>query len=69
MQYMFGSCYELTSLDISSFNSNNCKNFTNMFKNDKNLELYINSTLCKNLIDTVPEYVRIYNYSRNFVKT
>ena len=61
MEYMFGSCLKLSSLDISTFNTKQCLNFTNMFENDENLTLYINPDSCSNLIDHIPLYVNIYN--------
>ena len=63
MDYMFGSCTKLVSLDIRTFNTINCNNFTNMFENDNNLELYLNPNTCSNLKDKLPEYIIIHNES------
>ena len=61
MNYMFGSCTKLNSLDISTFNTTNCKSFTNMFENDKNLNLYINFDITNNLRETIPNYINVHN--------
>ena len=63
MEYMFGSCSKLTSLDISTFNTNNCDNFTNIFENDNVLELYVNFTACPNLKNEIPDYVKYHDVS------
>ena len=63
MDYMFGSCTKLNSLDITTFNTEICKNFTNMFLNDENLNLYINNDTCSSLVDKIPPYVNIHNNS------
>ena len=52
MQKMFSDCISLNSLDITTFNTLNCKDFTDMFENDK-LDLYIDSTKCQNLMDEI----------------
>jgi surface protein len=57
MDNMFASCVKLTSLNISTFNTQNVEDFKNIFKDDKNLELYLDSNKCKNLISYLPSYV------------
>ena len=64
MQNMFSSCTKLTSLDISSFNTIRCTDFTNMFDKDEGLNLYINNQTCENLIDKIPLYVNVHNISQ-----
>ena len=63
MQYMFGSCFKLTSLDIRSFDTSNVKNFTNMFINDENLDLYLNLNKCSNLKKYIPHYINTHDIS------
>jgi hypothetical protein len=46
-------------LDITSFNSNKCSNFNEMFTDCKNLNLTLNRKNCQNLIDSIPNYVNI----------
>ena len=65
MEYMFASCLKLSSLNISSFNTKKCKNFTNIFENDKNLNLYFDYEKCSNLVEDIPEYVNIYNITKD----
>jgi len=65
MNYMFGGCTKLSSLDISTFNTINCKGFTNMFENDTNLNLYLNFDNTKNLRETLPNYINIHNSTEN----
>ena len=65
MNYMFGGCTKLNSLDISTFNTINCKSFTNMFENDTNLHLYLNFDNTKNLRETLPNYINIHNSTEN----
>ena len=57
MPYMFASCAKLTSLNITSFNTKNVRDFTNIFKDDINLDLYLDSNKCQNLINILPNSV------------
>ena len=65
MEYMFGSCINLSSLDISTFNTKNCLKFDNMFENDEKLKLTIDSSICANLKDAIPDYVEFTDISGN----
>ena len=65
MGYMFGSCLKLTSLDITTFNTGKCNNFTNMFENDENLNLYLNYEICNNLKGQIPSFVKVHDISEN----
>ena len=56
---MFASCINLSLLDISMLDMDNCKNFTKIFDNDKELELYLDIYKHKNLIGEIPDYVKI----------
>ena len=64
MSYMFAHCVKLTSLDISSFNTQNVKELDNMFEEDANLDLYLDSNKCQNLFDYIPDYVKILDLSK-----
>ena len=61
MSYMFSSCTALTSLNITMFETENCNNFLNMFENDKELQIYIDSNKCRNLINFIPDDISIVN--------
>ena len=61
MGYMFASCNNINSLNITMFNIDNCKDFTNMFENDEKLELYFDVEKCDKLKDTLPDYISIHN--------
>jgi surface protein len=65
MEKMFGDCTGLTSLDISTFNTSKCINFNEMFINDDGLDLYYNKTICDNLVDQIPNYVKKHDISDN----
>ena len=65
MEYMFGSCTKIKSLNIITFNTLNCINFTGMFENDKNLDLYLNFNNTSNLLSHLPSYVNIHDISSN----
>ena len=62
---MFGYCIKLTSLNISSFDTNNCKNFNDMFIDDDGLKLYIDSRICSNLVKEIPTFVDVVDISKN----
>ena len=61
---MFSSCNGLKSLDISSFNTGKCRDFTDMFENDEGLNLYINNNTCSNLVENLPSYINIIDSSK-----
>ena len=61
MGYMFSSCTELKTLNISSFNTQACLNFDYMFENCEGMELYINGNICPNLIEHIPQYVNYHD--------
>ena len=65
MQNMFSSCLKLTSLNITTFNTSSCKNFDNIFLNDENLNLYIDSKMCQNLMEKIPDFIKIHDISNN----
>ena len=65
MDNMFSTCSKLTSLNIGSFNTINCKNFTNMFENDNNLELYLNYQTCSNLKNELPSFIKPHDINEN----
>ena len=60
MKKMFSSCTSLTSLNISTFNTTNCKDFSNIFENDSKLQLLlITYKKCKIYIK---KYLMIFIY-------
>ena len=63
MEKMFANCISLKSLDITTFDTQNCNNFEDIFLNDENLELYYKSNLCPNLI--IPDYVHPHDMKDN----
>ena len=63
MRNMFSSCKKLTSLDITTFNTKNVRDFTHIFHNDDGLILYVNSYLCSNLKEYLPDYIKIIDIS------
>ena len=65
MDYMFFSCTNLKSLNIQSFNTNNCQIFEGIFGNCNGMELYINPNTCSNLFEYIPEYVVVHNVTTN----
>ena len=44
MEKMFYSCSKLSSLDLSSFETNQCSNFNDMFTNISSIKVKIDST-------------------------
>ena len=64
MRNMFGSCMMLSSLDISTFNTKNVKNFTDMFLNDDGLDLYVDFSKCSNLKEILPVYINVHDISQ-----
>jgi surface protein len=56
---MFASCSSLHNLDLSSFNTEKCKVFTNMFDKVDKLTVKVNATTSRNLIDAIKDYVII----------
>ena len=65
MKNMFSSCTKLTSLNITSFNTTICTNFTNMFEDDNVLNLYINSKICPNLKEQLPSFLEVHDININ----
>ena len=61
MSSMFESCVNLKSLDLSSFVTNKCKDFTNIFKNDNGLVIIIDENNNQKLIENLPDYVNYTN--------
>ena len=63
MEKMFRDCISLSSLDISTFKTETCQNFEEMFENDENLNLTLSYKSCQNLIKTLPSYVNTIDSS------
>ena len=61
MNNLFDSCINLKSLDLSSFNTEFCKDYTDMFKNDEDLVIVIDKQYNEKLIDNLPDYVNYIN--------
>jgi surface protein len=59
MENLFANCLSLKSLDITSFNTQNCQIFDNIFLNDENLTLYYKAKNCPNL--EIPKYVNAHD--------
>ena len=59
MAYMFASCTKLSSLNITMFDIDNINNFTKIFDNDYELELYIDIFKCKDFLNEIPDYIKI----------
>ena len=59
MQSMFESCTNLRYVDLSSFNTNKCNKFTNMFANTTNLTVAVKQSYCINMIREIEDYVKI----------
>ena len=66
MQFMFNSCTKLKSLNLSSFSTEKCTNFREIFENDEGLDLYINNNTCSNLVAEIPYYVNVIDTSNNY---
>ena len=64
MQYMFNSCFWLKSLDLTSFNTQKCTDFTGIFENDEGLNLYIKNNTCSNLVGQLPDYINAIDSSQ-----
>ena len=64
MRNMFSSCKTLTSLDISTFNTKNVKNFTDIFLNDDGLNLYVDFNKCSNLKEYIPININVHDISQ-----
>ena len=59
MESMFDSCKDLKYLDLTSFNTQRCIKFSNMFANTENMTVLVNSLYCDNMIDEIQEYVNL----------
>ena len=64
MRNMFSSCKKLTSLDITTFNTQNVRNFANIFLNDDGLTLYVDFNKCSNLKEYLPDYIKVIDISQ-----
>ena len=62
MSGMFSFCKGLNSLNITMFDTRNCTNFSGIFEDILNMDLYIDSIKCRNLIEEIPETFSIQNY-------
>lgn len=55
---MFEECNSLTSLNLSSFNTNNCKKFDDIFKGcNEKLNVVIDKQKAQNMIDVIKDSV------------
>jgi surface protein len=61
MDYMFYSCKNLEILDISSFNTENCLSFEDIFNKCNKLNVILNENQCQNILGYIPNYVKIQN--------
>ena len=59
MSYMFGHCSNLTYLDLSSFNTEECDDIEGIFDECYNLTVLINQYECSNIVEEVPDYIRV----------
>ena len=65
MKFMFYSCKNLLQLNLSSFKTEKCENFMNIFGEcNKDLIVYINPNNNSRLIKKIENYVNI-NYTHN----
>ena len=62
MSYMFSSCYSLTSLNLSNFNTNNVTNMSHMFSNCSSLtSLNLSNFNTNNVINMESLFLGINN--------
>ena len=63
LKFMFYQCSSLTSLNLPHFDTSKISedNLFSIFDECKQLNLYINTLKCSNLISVIPSYVKIYN--------
>ena len=59
MNYMFANCTKLKNLNLESFSTENCFQFTSTFEDCKELTVTLKSDKCQNLIGKIPEYVKV----------
>ena len=64
MRNMFSSCKKLTSLDITTFNTQNARDLTDIFLNDDGLTLYVDFYFCSNLKEYIPDYIKVIDISQ-----
>ena len=58
MTKIFANCASLTSLNLSSFNTNNCKKFDGIFKGcNEKLSIVIDKQKAQNMIDVIKDSV------------
>lgn len=59
---MFEECQSLTSLDLSSFETNVCRKFDNMFKScNENLTVLVDKAKSQNMINAIKDTVNVVN--------
>ncbi len=62
MKFMFYSCSNLSTINISNFITEKCQNFVNIFGQcDKELNVYLNPINNSDLISRIENYVNIIN--------
>ena len=66
IKYMFYSCSSLTSLNIPYFDTSQVddEGLINAFEGCNKLTLTINTEDCKNLIDSLPSYVKVLSLKK-----
>ena len=59
MNYMFANCTKLKNSNLKSLSTENCFQFISTFEDCKGLTVTLKSDKCQNLIDKIPEYVKV----------
>ena len=59
MESMFDSCTNLHMLDLSTFNTEKCQNFNNMFNKADSMKVVVNQKTGKNLGEAIKDYVEV----------
>ena len=60
MEGMFKSCDKIKNINLTSFNTEKCNKFDDMFSNcDKDLTVYVKSEHCSNLIAAIKNYAKV----------
>ena len=67
MESMFNKCQNLTFLNLSSFNTIQCENFDNMFKNSGVETIIINIDNNNKLLRNIPQNIDIVNFPNNYI--
>ena len=66
MQNLFYGCKGLNHLNLTTFNTNQCHNFVNMFGNCNEMYVTIPNENNEELWESVPDYIHLSNeYSTN----